>query len=76
MPENIITTEYSAEMQQSYINYSMSVITSSAHSHARSQLRFPPPRPRSKSSPECDKKNRPRRHVEASLATCEIIPEM
>ena len=39
MPENIITTEYSAEMQQSYINYSMSVITSRAVPDGRDGLK-------------------------------------
>ena len=39
MPENIITTEYSAEMQQSYINYSMSVITSRAVPDVRDGLK-------------------------------------
>jgi DNA gyrase subunit A len=39
MPENIIQTEFSAEMQQSYINYSMSVITSRAVPDVRDGLK-------------------------------------
>ncbi|MFR4578957.1 MAG: hypothetical protein ACLT76_04345 [Clostridium fessum] len=31
MAETIITTEYSEEMQRSYMNYSMSVITAARH---------------------------------------------
>ena len=38
MAEKIITTEYSEEMQRSYMNYSMSVITARAIPDAR--LRF------------------------------------
>ena len=37
--ENIIQTEFSAEMQQSYINYSMSVITSRAVPDVRDGLK-------------------------------------
>ncbi len=39
MPENIITTEFSTEMQQAYINYSMSVITSRAVPDVRDGLK-------------------------------------
>ena len=39
MPENILTTEYSEEMQRSYINYSMSVITSRAVPDLRDGLK-------------------------------------
>ncbi len=39
MPENIIQTEFSAEMQQSFINYSMSVITSRAVPDVRDGLK-------------------------------------
>lgn len=39
MAERIITTEYSGEMQQSYINYSMSVITSRAVPDIRDGLK-------------------------------------
>ena len=39
MPEKIISTEYSEEMQQSYINYSMSVITSRAVPDIRDGLK-------------------------------------
>ncbi len=39
MPENIISTEFSAEMQQAYINYSMSVITARAVPDLRDGLK-------------------------------------
>lgn len=39
MPEKILSTEYSEEMQQSYINYSMSVITSRAVPDIRDGLK-------------------------------------
>ncbi len=39
MPQKIITTEYSDEMQQSFINYSMSVITSRAVPDIRDGLK-------------------------------------
>jgi len=39
MPEKIISTEYSDEMQQSFINYSMSVITSRAVPDIRDGLK-------------------------------------
>ena len=39
MPEKIISTEYSEEMQQSYINYSMSVITARAVPDIRDGLK-------------------------------------
>ncbi|MBO4411913.1 MAG: DNA topoisomerase 4 subunit A [Lachnospiraceae bacterium] len=39
MPERILTTDYSEEMQQSYINYSMSVITSRAVPDIRDGLK-------------------------------------
>ena len=39
MPEQILTTEYSEEMQRSYINYSMSVITSRAVPDIRDGLK-------------------------------------
>lgn len=39
MPENIIQTEFSAEMQQSFINYSMSVITARAVPDVRDGLK-------------------------------------
>jgi DNA gyrase subunit A len=39
MAEKIITTEYSEEMQRSYLNYSMSVITSRAIPDARDGLK-------------------------------------
>lgn len=39
MPEKIITTEYSEEMQRSYLNYSMSVITARAIPDARDGLK-------------------------------------
>ena len=39
MSEKIITTEYSEEMQRSYLNYSMSVITSRAIPDARDGLK-------------------------------------
>ena len=39
MAETILTTEYSAEMQKSYINYSMSVITSRAVPDIRDGLK-------------------------------------
>ena len=32
MAEKILTTEFSEEMQRSYLNYSMSVITAQGHS--------------------------------------------
>ena len=39
MAETIITTEYSEEMQRSYMNYSMSVITARAIPDARDGLK-------------------------------------
>ena len=39
MPEKILTTEYSEEMQKSYMNYSMSVITARAIPDARDGLK-------------------------------------
>ena len=39
MAEKIITTEYSEEMQRSYMNYSMSVITARAIPDARDGLK-------------------------------------
>lgn len=39
MPETILTTEYSSEMQQSFINYSMSVITARAVPDIRDGLK-------------------------------------
>ncbi len=39
MPEKILSTEYSEEMQQSYINYSMSVITARAVPDIRDGLK-------------------------------------
>ena len=39
MAEKILSTEYSEEMQQSYINYSMSVITSRAVPDIRDGLK-------------------------------------
>ena len=39
MAETIISTEYSSEMQQAYINYSMSVITSRAVPDVRDGLK-------------------------------------
>lgn len=39
MPEKIITTEYSEEMQRSFLNYSMSVITARAIPDARDGLK-------------------------------------
>ena len=39
MAEKIITTEYSEEMQRSYLNYSMSVITARAIPDARDGLK-------------------------------------
>ena len=39
MAEKIITTEYSEEMQKSYMNYSMSVITARAIPDARDGLK-------------------------------------
>ena len=39
MAERIITTEYSEEMQRSYMNYSMSVITARAIPDARDGLK-------------------------------------
>lgn len=39
MPETILTTEYSEEMQKSYLDYSMSVITSRAIPDARDGLK-------------------------------------
>ena len=39
MAEKIITTEYSEEMQRSYVNYSMSVITARAIPDARDGLK-------------------------------------
>ena len=39
MSEKIIKTEYSEEMQRSYMNYSMSVITSRAIPDARDGLK-------------------------------------
>ena len=40
MAEKIITTEYSEEMQRSYMNYSMSVITARAIPDARDCLLY------------------------------------
>ena len=39
MPEKILTTEYSEEMQRAYLDYSMSVITSRAIPDARDGLK-------------------------------------
>ena len=39
MAEKILTTEYSEEMQRSYLNYSMSVITARAIPDARDGLK-------------------------------------
>ena len=39
MAERIISTEYSSEMQQSFINYAMSVITSRAVPDVRDGLK-------------------------------------
>ena len=39
MPEKILTTEYSEEMKTSYLNYSMSVITSRAIPDIRDGLK-------------------------------------
>ena len=39
MPETIIRTEYSEEMQKSYLDYSMSVITARAIPDARDGLK-------------------------------------
>mgnify|MGYP001051690733 CR=1 FL=1 len=39
MAEKIITTEYSEEMQRSYVNYSMSLITARAIPDARDAIK-------------------------------------
>lgn len=39
MPEQILTTEFSEEMQKSYLDYSMSVITSRAVPDIRDGLK-------------------------------------
>ena len=39
MPETIIRTEYSEEMQKSYLDYSMSVITARAIPDTRNSLK-------------------------------------